>query len=71
LYREWLRAPSSAVTTLITWASQKTGGPTIETPIFDRTKPTDERLRLAPNTGALTRILLPMREFQVALRITF
>jgi hypothetical protein len=44
---------------------------TIETPIFDRTKPTDDRLRLSPNTGALTRILLPMRELQVALRITF
>src|SRR5262245_22097563 len=44
---------------------------TIETPIFDRTKPTDERLRLAPNTGALTRTLLPMRELQVVVRITF
>ncbi|MFN0110433.1 MAG: carboxypeptidase regulatory-like domain-containing protein [Blastocatellia bacterium] len=44
---------------------------TIETPIFDETKPTDERLRLAPNTGALTRILLPMRELQIGLRITF
>jgi hypothetical protein len=44
---------------------------TIETPIFDETKPKDERLRLAPNTGALTRTLIPMRELQVALRITF
>jgi hypothetical protein len=44
---------------------------TIETPIFDETKPKDERLRLSPNTGALTRILLPMRELQVAVRITF
>ncbi len=44
---------------------------TIETPIFDETKPKDERLRLAPNTGALTRILGQMRELQVALRITF
>ncbi len=44
---------------------------TIETPIFDVTKPLDERLRLAPNTGALTRVLGQMRELQVALRITF
>ncbi len=44
---------------------------TIETPIFDETKPKEERLRLAPNTGALTRIVLPMRELQVAMRITF
>jgi hypothetical protein len=44
---------------------------TIESPIFDRTKPQDERLRLAPNSAALTRILLPMRELQVAMRITF
>jgi hypothetical protein len=44
---------------------------TIETPIFDETKPRDERLRLAPNTAALTRILGQMRELQVALRITF
>jgi hypothetical protein len=43
----------------------------IETPIFDETKPRDERLRLAPNTAALTRILGQMRELQVALRITF
>jgi hypothetical protein len=44
---------------------------TIETPLFNDALPKEERLRIAPNSAALTRILLPMRELQVALRLTF
>jgi len=44
---------------------------TIETPIFNDAIPKEERLRVAPNTAALTRILIPMRELQFGLRITF
>jgi hypothetical protein len=44
---------------------------TIETPIFNDAVPKEERLRVAPNTAALTRILIPMRELQLGLRITF
>lgn len=44
---------------------------TIETPIFNETIPKEERLRIAPSTAALTRILIPMRELQLGLRFTF
>ncbi|MFN0119859.1 MAG: TonB-dependent receptor domain-containing protein [Blastocatellia bacterium] len=44
---------------------------TLETPIFDETKPRDERLRLASASAALSRIVIPMRELQIGLRLTF
>ena len=44
---------------------------TIETPILNDALPREERLRVAPNSAALTRILVPMRELQIGLRITF
>ncbi len=44
---------------------------TIETPLLNDALPKEERLRVAPNTAALTRIVQPMRELQLGLRITF
>ncbi|HEX4947117.1 MAG TPA: TonB-dependent receptor [Blastocatellia bacterium] len=44
---------------------------TLETPIFNDALPKDERLRQAPASAALSRIVIPMRELQLGLRITF